>query len=133
MDGDIYFVCWDSDLVPPLQEEPMDYTAAKSTELDHDVTIEVVFLSFHSFCSMYVGVLFQSYILLLIFCIRTWPVCWVILVICHRSYFVYIFLSTCIPHKHFFHSMLYLDSGGTDVGYWYVMSKRRIRLMFYYA
>ncbi|XP_057550246.1 RNA-dependent RNA polymerase 1 [Amaranthus tricolor] len=42
LDGDIYFVCWDSDLVPPRQEEPMDYTAAKSTELDHDVTMEDV-------------------------------------------------------------------------------------------
>ncbi|XAR72184.1 RNA-directed RNA polymerase [Bertholletia excelsa] len=40
LDGDIYFVCWDPDLIPTGQMEPMDYTAARSIELDHDVTIE---------------------------------------------------------------------------------------------
>ncbi|XP_054809946.1 RNA-dependent RNA polymerase 1 [Prosopis cineraria] len=42
LDGDIYFVCWDPELIPPRQIEPMDYTPAQSIELDHDVTIEEV-------------------------------------------------------------------------------------------
>lgn len=42
LDGDIYFVCWDPDLIPPKQIEPMDYTPAPSMQLDHDVTIEEV-------------------------------------------------------------------------------------------
>lgn len=44
LDGDIYFVCWDRELIPPKQIEPMDYTPAPSTRLDHDVTIEVTSL-----------------------------------------------------------------------------------------
>ncbi|KZV22426.1 RNA-dependent RNA polymerase 1-like [Dorcoceras hygrometricum] len=42
LDGDIYFVCWDPDLIPPKQISPMDYNPAPSTQLDHDVTIEEV-------------------------------------------------------------------------------------------
>uniref|UniRef100_A0A5B7AKX8 RNA-dependent RNA polymerase n=1 Tax=Davidia involucrata TaxID=16924 RepID=A0A5B7AKX8_DAVIN len=42
LDGDIYFVCWDPDLIPPQQIEPMDYTPAPTMQLDHDVTIEEV-------------------------------------------------------------------------------------------
>lgn len=42
LDGDIYFVCWDNDLVPPLVKDPMDYTAAPAILLDHDVSIEEV-------------------------------------------------------------------------------------------
>ncbi|CAL5400050.1 unnamed protein product [Camellia sinensis] len=42
LDGDIYFVSWDSDLIPPRQIKPMDYTPAQSMLLDHDVTIEEV-------------------------------------------------------------------------------------------
>ncbi|KAL6573523.1 multidrug resistance protein [Orobanche hederae] len=42
LDGDIYFVCWDSDLIPPRQVLPMDYSPAPSVELDRDVTIEEV-------------------------------------------------------------------------------------------
>ncbi|XP_074286538.1 RNA-dependent RNA polymerase 1-like [Silene latifolia] len=42
LDGDIYFVCWDSELIPTRQVEPMDYSAEKSEELDHDVTMEEV-------------------------------------------------------------------------------------------
>ncbi|XP_076914711.1 putative RNA-dependent RNA polymerase 1 [Bidens hawaiensis] len=42
LDGDIYFVCWDPDLIPPQQFEPMDYTPAPTMQLDHDVTIEEV-------------------------------------------------------------------------------------------
>uniref|UniRef100_A0A2N9GNP3 RNA-dependent RNA polymerase n=1 Tax=Fagus sylvatica TaxID=28930 RepID=A0A2N9GNP3_FAGSY len=42
LDGDIYFVCWDPELLPPRQIEPMDYNPAPTQELDHDVTIEEV-------------------------------------------------------------------------------------------
>ncbi|KAL2347799.1 hypothetical protein Fmac_001799 [Flemingia macrophylla] len=42
LDGDIYFVCWDQELVPSRTVKPMDYTAAASIELDHDVMIEEV-------------------------------------------------------------------------------------------
>ncbi|KAF9673790.1 hypothetical protein SADUNF_Sadunf10G0060500 [Salix dunnii] len=42
LDGDVYFVCWDTDLIPPQKFPPMDYTAAQATILDHDVTIEEV-------------------------------------------------------------------------------------------
>ncbi|KAL8161780.1 hypothetical protein V2J09_013269 [Rumex salicifolius] len=42
LDGDVYFVCWDPDLIPPLQIEPMDYSPSNATILDHDVTIEEV-------------------------------------------------------------------------------------------
>ncbi|KAL7132676.1 hypothetical protein ABFS83_12G090400 [Erythranthe nasuta] len=42
LDGDVYFVCWDSDLIPTKQVEPMDYNPAPTTRLDHDVTIEEV-------------------------------------------------------------------------------------------
>ena len=42
MDGDIYFVCWDDELIPPQQDPPMDYTPAQSMQLDHDVQIEVL-------------------------------------------------------------------------------------------
>ncbi|KAH7516265.1 hypothetical protein FEM48_Zijuj10G0116800 [Ziziphus jujuba var. spinosa] len=36
LDGDIYFVCWDPDLIPPRKMKPMDYTPAPITKLDHD-------------------------------------------------------------------------------------------------
>lgn len=42
LDGDIYFVSWDSELIPHHQRQPMDYTPAPSERLDHDVTIEEV-------------------------------------------------------------------------------------------
>ncbi|KAJ0094283.1 hypothetical protein Patl1_15572 [Pistacia atlantica] len=42
LDGDIYFVCWDPELIPPRQISPMDYTPEPSIQLDHDVTIEEV-------------------------------------------------------------------------------------------
>ncbi|KAL9255376.1 RNA-dependent RNA polymerase 1-like protein [Drosera capensis] len=42
LDGDLYFVSWDPELVPPQQEEPMDYTSAEAMVLDHDVTIEEI-------------------------------------------------------------------------------------------
>ncbi|KAE9459927.1 hypothetical protein C3L33_08167, partial [Rhododendron williamsianum] len=31
LDGDIYFVCWDQDLIPPKQIPPMDYTPAPTS------------------------------------------------------------------------------------------------------
>ncbi|XP_050232388.1 RNA-dependent RNA polymerase 1 [Mercurialis annua] len=42
LDGDIYFVCWDPDLIPCRQIPPMDYTPEPTVQLDHDVTIEEV-------------------------------------------------------------------------------------------
>ena len=42
LDGDIYFVCWDPDLIPPRQIPPMDYTPAQTIQLDHDVMMEVL-------------------------------------------------------------------------------------------
>ncbi|XP_022882125.1 probable RNA-dependent RNA polymerase 1 [Olea europaea var. sylvestris] len=42
LDGDIYFVSWDPDLIPPNQSLPMDYTPAPPAQQDHDVTIEEV-------------------------------------------------------------------------------------------
>uniref|UniRef100_A0A1J3CMU9 RNA-dependent RNA polymerase n=1 Tax=Noccaea caerulescens TaxID=107243 RepID=A0A1J3CMU9_NOCCA len=42
LDGDIYFVCWDPELIPPATSEPMDYTAEPAQILDHDVTIEEI-------------------------------------------------------------------------------------------
>lgn len=41
LDGDIYFVCWDPELIPSQQISPMDYTPEPPLQLDHDVTIEV--------------------------------------------------------------------------------------------
>ncbi|TXG71403.1 hypothetical protein EZV62_006338 [Acer yangbiense] len=40
LDGDVYFVCWDPDLIPPRQVPPMDYTAAPAKVSENDVTIE---------------------------------------------------------------------------------------------
>ncbi|KAI0515952.1 hypothetical protein KFK09_008623 [Dendrobium nobile] len=34
LDGDLYFVCWDPELIPPSQASPMEYTAAPSETLD---------------------------------------------------------------------------------------------------
>ncbi|KAH6798690.1 RNA-dependent RNA polymerase 1 [Perilla frutescens var. frutescens] len=42
LDGDIYFVCWDHELIPPKQVSPMAYDSAPNTQLDHCVTIEEV-------------------------------------------------------------------------------------------
>lgn len=42
LDGDIYFVCWDPELIPSQQISPMDYTPEPPLQLDHDVTIEEV-------------------------------------------------------------------------------------------
>ncbi|XP_042500578.1 probable RNA-dependent RNA polymerase 1 [Macadamia integrifolia] len=42
LDGDIYFVSWDSALIPPCQIQPMEYVPAPTKSLDHDVMIEEV-------------------------------------------------------------------------------------------
>ncbi|OAY29319.1 RNA-dependent RNA polymerase 1 [Manihot esculenta] len=42
LDGDIYFVCWDPNLIPSRLIPPMDYTPEPTVQLDHDVTIEEV-------------------------------------------------------------------------------------------
>jgi len=42
LDGDIYFVCWDSELIPPQTIDPMEYDSAQPIVLDHDVEIEVL-------------------------------------------------------------------------------------------
>ncbi|KAF7132752.1 hypothetical protein RHSIM_Rhsim09G0088800 [Rhododendron simsii] len=42
LDGDMYTVCWDPDLIPPWQIDAMDYSPAPTKEEDHDVTIEEV-------------------------------------------------------------------------------------------
>ncbi|XP_058184040.1 probable RNA-dependent RNA polymerase 1 [Rhododendron vialii] len=42
LDGDMYTVCWDPDLIPPRQIDAMDYSPAPTKEVDHDVTIEEV-------------------------------------------------------------------------------------------
>lgn len=55
LDGDIYFVCWDPELIPTGTSKPMDYTPEPTQILDHDVTIEVkyrslVYLLYHVSC-----------------------------------------------------------------------------------
>lgn len=42
LDGDIYFVSWDPDMIPPKQVRPMDYDPAPNTRLDHEVTMEEI-------------------------------------------------------------------------------------------
>ncbi|KAJ8753412.1 hypothetical protein K2173_019811 [Erythroxylum novogranatense] len=42
LDGDVYFVCWDRQLIPPMRSPPMDYTTPPTIVLDHDVTIKEV-------------------------------------------------------------------------------------------
>ncbi|KAG5539162.1 hypothetical protein RHGRI_019651 [Rhododendron griersonianum] len=46
LDGDVYFVCWDQDLIPPKQIPPMDYTPAPTKLLDHDVSMEVFLVTY---------------------------------------------------------------------------------------
>ncbi|KAG2246190.1 hypothetical protein Bca52824_085818 [Brassica carinata] len=42
LDGDLYFVSWDPELIPPKTYEPMDYTAEEPQALDHEVTIQEI-------------------------------------------------------------------------------------------
>ncbi|XP_050376197.1 probable RNA-dependent RNA polymerase 1 [Argentina anserina] len=49
LDGDDYTVCWDHELIPPRQTNPMNYTPAPTVELDHYPTIEEVAESFTNY------------------------------------------------------------------------------------
>ncbi|KAK4485907.1 hypothetical protein RD792_008558 [Penstemon davidsonii] len=50
LDGDVYFVCWYSDLIPPIKEtKHLDYNSAISVQLDHDVTNEEIMDHFTNF------------------------------------------------------------------------------------
>lgn len=42
LDGDIYFICWDSEMIPPRQVDPMDYTPPETKTKDDVVTMEDV-------------------------------------------------------------------------------------------
>ncbi|KAG9448742.1 hypothetical protein H6P81_008707 [Aristolochia fimbriata] len=42
LDGDLYFVCWDSNLVPMDADAPMDYLGRRPRLLDHEVTLEEI-------------------------------------------------------------------------------------------
>ncbi|EXB53890.1 RNA-dependent RNA polymerase 1 [Morus notabilis] len=42
LDGDTYFVCWDQELIPRRRADAMDYTSAKTIEVDHEVTMEEI-------------------------------------------------------------------------------------------
>nr|POF00746.1 rna-dependent rna polymerase 2 [Quercus suber] len=42
LDGDLYFISWDKDLIPHQTEAPMDYTGRRPRIMDHDVTLEEI-------------------------------------------------------------------------------------------
>ncbi|MCL7041819.1 hypothetical protein MKW94_008878 [Papaver nudicaule] len=42
LDGDLYFVCWDENLIPMRNDTPMDYIARRPRIMDHDVTLEEI-------------------------------------------------------------------------------------------
>lgn len=42
LDGDLFFISWDKDLIPCKTEEPMDYTARRPRIMDHMVTLEEI-------------------------------------------------------------------------------------------
>ncbi|XP_042467926.1 probable RNA-dependent RNA polymerase 2 [Zingiber officinale] len=42
LDGDLYFVCWDENLIPPETDAPMDYTPTRPRIMDHDVKLEEI-------------------------------------------------------------------------------------------
>ncbi|KAK4437182.1 RNA-dependent RNA polymerase 2 [Sesamum alatum] len=42
LDGDLYFISWDENLVPPRTVDPMDYTGRRPRIMDHDVTLEEI-------------------------------------------------------------------------------------------
>lgn len=42
LDGDLFFISWDGDLIPPRTTAPMDYIGRKPRIMNHDVTLEVI-------------------------------------------------------------------------------------------
>nr|AHL27587.1 RNA-dependent RNA polymerase 4 [Salvia miltiorrhiza] len=42
LDGDLYFISWDVDLVPPRTVTPMDYTGRRPRIMNHEVTLEEI-------------------------------------------------------------------------------------------
>lgn len=42
LDGDLFSISWDVDLIPPKTAPPMDYTGRRARIMDHDVTLEVI-------------------------------------------------------------------------------------------
>ncbi|XP_042494893.1 RNA-dependent RNA polymerase 2 [Macadamia integrifolia] len=42
LDGDLYFVCWDENLIPSKADAPMDYIARRPRLMDHEVTLEEI-------------------------------------------------------------------------------------------
>ncbi|OVA03721.1 RNA recognition motif domain [Macleaya cordata] len=42
LDGDLFFVCWDDNLIPLQSDTPMDYIARRPRLMDHDVTLEEI-------------------------------------------------------------------------------------------
>ncbi|XAR50155.1 RNA-directed RNA polymerase [Bertholletia excelsa] len=42
LDGDLYFISWDKNLIPTQTVDPMDYTGRRPRIMDHDVTLEEI-------------------------------------------------------------------------------------------
>ncbi|KAK7347182.1 hypothetical protein VNO80_21709 [Phaseolus coccineus] len=42
LDGDLFFISWDKDLIPAQTEAPMDYTGRRPRIMDHKVTLEEI-------------------------------------------------------------------------------------------
>ncbi|KAL6997199.1 RNA-dependent RNA polymerase 2 [Sarracenia purpurea var. burkii] len=42
LDGDLYFISWDENLIPSRVVTPMDYTGRRPRLMDHDVTLEEI-------------------------------------------------------------------------------------------
>ncbi|XP_061338622.1 RNA-dependent RNA polymerase 2 [Gastrolobium bilobum] len=42
LDGDLFFISWDKDLIPCQTDAPMDYTGRRPRIMDHEVTLEEI-------------------------------------------------------------------------------------------
>ncbi|KAK7330462.1 hypothetical protein VNO77_24656 [Canavalia gladiata] len=42
LDGDLFFISWDKDLIPSQTEAPMDYSGSRPRIMDHKVTLEEI-------------------------------------------------------------------------------------------
>lgn len=42
LDGDLYFISWDKNIIPPRTVTPMDYTGRRPRIMNHDVTLEEI-------------------------------------------------------------------------------------------